>query len=118
MSRAKSRQSVKPRPVSLQPETPGLYERRLAPFLGKYSVVLALCLVAIASLRIAATYSVLSLTADEPAHFACGLEFLQKHVYRYESQHPPLARMMTAAGPYMKGARLRGDLPRTRKGWK
>ncbi len=71
--------------------------------------MLALWLVAVASLRIAATYPVLSLTADEPAHFACGLEFLQKHVYRYESQHPPLARMMTALGPYMEGARLRGD---------
>ena len=110
MSRAKSRQSVKSRPVSAQPETPGFYELRIAPFLGSYSVVLAVCLVAIASLRIAATYPVLSLTADEPAHFACGLEFLQKHVYRYESQHPPLARMMTALGPYMEGARLRGDL--------
>ena len=72
--------------------------------------MLAVCLVAIASLRIAATYPVLSLTADEPAHFACGLEFLQKHVYQYESQHPPLARMMTALGPYVEGARLRGNL--------
>jgi dolichyl-phosphate-mannose-protein mannosyltransferase len=109
MSRAKSKQIVKPAPVTSQPETAGLYEIRLAPFLGKYSIVLALCLVAIASLRIAATYPVLSLTADEPAHFACGLEFLQKHVYRYEPQHPPLARMMTALGPYLEGARLRGD---------
>jgi hypothetical protein len=116
MSRAKSKQFVKPPPVTSQPETPGVYERRLAPFLGKYSVVLALSLVAIASLRIAATYSVLSLTADEPGHFACGLEFLQKHVYRYESQHPPLARMMTALGPYLDGARLRGDLPRNEEG--
>ena len=110
MSRAKSK-SVKPRPVFSQPETAGFYELRLAPFLAKYSIVLAVCLVAIASLRIAATYSALSLTADEPAHFACGLEFLQKHVYQYESQHPPLARMMMALGPYMEGARLRGNFP-------
>jgi hypothetical protein len=116
MSRVKSRQLVKPRPVSTQPETPGLYERRVAPFLGRYSIVLALCLVAIASLRIAATYSLLSLTADEPGHFACGLEFLQQHVYRYESQHPPLGRMMTAVGPYLNGERLRGDLPRNEEG--
>ena len=109
MSRAKSKQIAKPTPVTSQPETPGLYELRLAPFLGKYSIVFALCLVVIASLRIAATYPALSLTADEPAHFACGLEFLQKHVYQYESQHPPLARMMTALGPYMEGARLRGN---------
>src|SRR5260370_3464724 len=109
MARVKSRQSVKPRAVTSQPETPGLYERQIAPFLGKYSVVLTRCLVAIASLRIAAPCSVLRLTGDAPAHFACGLEFLQKHVYHYEPQHPSLARMMTALGPYMEGARLRGN---------
>jgi hypothetical protein len=62
----------------------------------------------IASARIVSTYSELSLTADEPAHFACGLEYLQKHLYKYETQHPPLARAMAALGPYLYGARLRG----------
>jgi 4-amino-4-deoxy-L-arabinose transferase-like glycosyltransferase len=94
----------------------GFYETRFAPFLDRYAVVLALCLVAIASLRIVSTYSVFSLTVDEPGHFACGLEYLSKHVYRYESQHPPLSRAMVALGPYLDGARLRGGTNRDAEG--
>ena len=56
------------------------------------SALVALLFIAIASLRIAATYQIFSFTIDEPGHFACGLEYLSKHVYRYETQHPPLAR--------------------------
>jgi hypothetical protein len=38
-----------------------------------------LILVAIGSVRIAATYKVFSFTIDEPGHFASGLEYLSKH---------------------------------------
>jgi hypothetical protein len=34
---------------------------------------------------------------------------LARHVYRYESQHPPLARAMAALGPYLDGARPVGE---------
>ena len=39
---------------------------------------------------------------------ACGLQYLAQHVYRYEAQHPPLARVMSALGPYLAGARPLG----------
>src|ERR1700722_11793183 len=84
---------------------PGFWENRLGPFLDKYCLVLCLCLVAIASARIISTYNALSLTADEPTHFACGLEYVAKHVYRLEAEHPPLPRMMEGLGPYLIGAR-------------
>ena len=50
----------------------------------------------------------MSPTWDEPGHMACGLQYLAQHVYRYEAQHPPLARVMSALGPYLAGARPMG----------
>lgn len=79
-------------------------------------VLLASLLVAIASCRIAATYPVFSFTIDEPGHFACGLEYLSRHVYRYETQHPPLARAMIALGPYLAGVRPLNDPNRNVEG--
>jgi hypothetical protein len=55
------------------------------------------------------TYTAFADVGDEPAHLACGLEYLARHVYRYESQHPPLARAMAALGPYLDGARPVGE---------
>jgi hypothetical protein len=71
----------------------------------KHSLAVFLVLVAIGSLRIVSTYNVFSHTADEPAHLAAGLEWLSKGVYRYEAQHPPLARVAAALGPYLDGLR-------------
>ena len=65
-------------------------------------------MIALASLRIVSTYSEMSPTWDEPGHMACGLQYLAQHVYRYEAQHPPLARVMSALGPYLAGARPMG----------
>ena len=36
------------------------------------------------------------------------MEYLAKHVYRYEPQHPPLARAMGALLPYLSGVRPQG----------
>jgi len=58
-----------------------------------------------ATFRIAATYAVFAETIDEPGHMACGMELLAKHVYRFESQHPPLARVFGALGPFFAGVR-------------
>jgi hypothetical protein len=77
--------------------------------LERHPLPLALCFVAIAVVRIVSTYTVFADVGDEPAHLACGLEYLAKHVYRYESQHPPLARAMAALGPYLDGARPVGE---------
>ena len=70
--------------------------------------MLALLLVLIASARIVATYTVFNHTADEPAHIAAGMQWLDKHAYTYEPQHPPLARLAAAIGPYLLGIRSQG----------
>jgi hypothetical protein len=81
---------------------------RFASVIERHSLALAIALVAIASIRIAATYTVFSHTSDEPAHIACGMEWLDRGVYRYEAQHPPLARVAAAIGPYLLGRRSHG----------
>lgn len=78
---------------------------RLAAWIGRHARAVAVLLVLVGSCRIAATYTVFSHTYDEPAHIACGLEWLDSGTYRYEPQHPPLARAALAAGPYLAGSR-------------
>src|SRR5580704_1147981 len=80
-----------------------VWRDRAESFVGRHSLAIFLVLVAVASARIIATYTVFNHTIDEPAHIACGMEWLDKKVYRYEPQHPPLARVMTAIGPYLAG---------------
>jgi hypothetical protein len=89
---------------------------RILPVLEQRSLLIAVCCMAVGCLRIAATWSELGLTFDEPQHFACGLEYLAKHVYRYETQHPPLARAMTALLPYVSGTRPSGNPDRENEG--
>src|SRR5262245_62879991 len=38
-------------------------------------------------------------------HLACGMEWIVKGVYQWEAQHPPLARVFAAIGPYLIGQR-------------
>ena len=71
----------------------------------RYPGIIALVLVLIATIRVVSTYSVLSHTFDEPDHIACGMEWLDRHTYTYETQHPPLARVAAAIGPYLLGIR-------------
>jgi len=66
---------------------------------------IAIALVLLATVRIAATYTVFTHTYDEPAHLACGMEWLDHGRYQYEAQHPPPARVAAALGPYLRGAR-------------
>lgn len=70
-----------------------------------HSLALAIALVVLASVRIASTYTVFNHTYDEPAHIACGMEWLDKGSYTLEPQHPPLSRVMEALGPYLLGIR-------------
>jgi hypothetical protein len=79
---------------------------RLAAWIERHAVATAVVLVAFASLRIAATYTVFNHTIDEPAHIACGIEWLQKGTYTYEAQHPPLARIAAGLLPYLAGRRM------------
>ena len=72
----------------------------------------ALCLmllIGIGIVRIVATYHVFNHTIDEGAHVACGIEWLEKGQYRYETLHPPLARISVALGPYLAGVRGTGQ---------
>ncbi len=69
---------------------------------GYYLLLLA-CLISAGSLRIASTWLVFSNTVDEPAHIACGLEWLDRHTWTLEPLHPPLARILAALGPALMG---------------
>jgi hypothetical protein len=62
-------------------------------------------LIVLAIARVSATYAVFSHTYDEPLHIAAGMELLDRGTYTYEEQHPPLARLAVALGPYLLGAR-------------
>jgi hypothetical protein len=73
---------------------------------------MALLTVVAAVARVAATYEVFSITFDEPAHIAAGMQLLDENRYSYEALHPPLARVAVAIGPYLAGYRSQhgGDM--------
>lgn len=79
--------------------------------------MLVLCFLLAGLGRIVSTYHVFATTADEPAHIACGLQYVAQHIYRYESQHPPLTRAMIALLPYLSGMRPRGQPTFQLEGW-
>src|SRR5438874_13582385 len=107
MSRKDPKNPPAPAPpikAAVKPST----QSSFVPLLERRSLALATALIAIATLRIASTWPETSATWDEPGHMACGLQYLGQHVYQYESQHPPLARVMSALGPFLAGARPLG----------
>lgn len=59
----------------------------------------------------ASTWHVYGHTWDEPEHIAAGLSLLDTGHYDYDIQHPPLGRLMLAAGPYLAGAHSQGLAP-------
>jgi 4-amino-4-deoxy-L-arabinose transferase-like glycosyltransferase len=61
----------------------------------------AIVLVALAA--IVHTWTVFSQTVDEPAHVAAGAEWWSG-TYELDPQHPPLARILVAIGPLLRGA--------------
>jgi hypothetical protein len=79
---------------------------------------LAALLVLIASARIVSTYTVFNHTIDEPDHVAAGMEWLSAGKYLYEDQHPPLARVMGALGPYLAGERWHAGPDSYREGYR
>ncbi len=66
---------------------------------------LALLSILLGAARIVATYPVISITFDEPAHIAAGMQLLDKDKFTYERLHPPLARAAAALAPYLAGYR-------------
>src|SRR5437868_6554409 len=71
-------------------------------------VFYAFVMLALGILPIIGTYSVFSHTYDEPTHIAAGMELLDRGAFTYKQQHPPLARLAVAIGPYLLGARSPG----------
>jgi hypothetical protein len=65
-------------------------------------------LLALGTIRIAATYTTFSETADEPMHLSAGLQVLTQHRYRLQFQNPPLPRILIALPPWLAGARYDG----------
>ncbi|MBV8782739.1 MAG: glycosyltransferase family 39 protein [Gammaproteobacteria bacterium] len=72
----------------------------------------ALALLVLLGCRLAAgCWSIYSPTWDEPEHLAAGIELLDKGRYEYDTEHPPLGRLLLALGPYLAGARSFGTPP-------
>src|SRR5260370_248634 len=66
--------------------------------------LLGAILVLIAALRIGSTYTVLSHTVDEPVHLGAGMEWLDHGTMTGDVSHPPMARVLSALGPWLAGA--------------
>ncbi|HWC96439.1 MAG TPA: glycosyltransferase family 39 protein [Candidatus Sulfopaludibacter sp.] len=81
---------------------------RVWKWVDSHSVLFFVAVMLFASLRIVSTYTIFNHTGDEPAHVACGMEWLEKGTYHIEPQHPPLARVAAALGPYLLGLRGHG----------
>jgi hypothetical protein len=100
-----SAKSKKRRLAATQTDASASSKAPLKSLLERRAGAVAIALVLLATVRIAATYTVFTHTYDEPAHLACGMEWLGHGKYQYEPQHPPLARVAAALGPYLMGAR-------------
>lgn len=69
------------------------------------AVRLALALVMVGACVLAAgCWRVYSNTWDEPEHLAAGVELLDRGIYEYDTEHPPIGRLFMALGPYLAGA--------------
>ena len=73
---------------------------------------LALALIILLACALAAgSWRLYSNTWDEPEHLAAGIELLDRGQYEYDTEHPPLGRVLLALGPYLAGARSFGTPP-------
>ena len=84
--------------------------------ISRSSAAILLLLTFVAVVRLLPTYTTFNQTFDEPFHIAAGMEWLDKGAYTSELQHPPLARVAVALGPYLSGVRWPGS-PMTYPEW-
>ena len=75
----------------------------------KWCVAAALLLMGIATVRIVWASTAFNATVDETVHLGCGMEWLDLGRYTADPEHPPLARIFAALGPYLSGERWRGN---------
>jgi 4-amino-4-deoxy-L-arabinose transferase-like glycosyltransferase len=64
-----------------------------------------------ACVLVASTWHVFFATWDEPEHLAAGVELLDRGYYEYDTEHPPIARVVLALGPWLAGAHSFGTPP-------
>jgi Dolichyl-phosphate-mannose-protein mannosyltransferase len=84
----------------------------LSPPSGSRPAPLALAaLLLLASLLAAGSWRVYSNTWDEPEHLGAGIELLDRGQYQYDTEHPPLGRILLALPPYLAGAHSYGTAP-------
>jgi hypothetical protein len=76
---------------------------RIAPQAALWVIIALACAMSVS------TYSVFGHTWDEPEHIAAGMVLIDKGEYPYDAQHPPLARIAMAIGPYLAGAHSYGN---------
>ncbi len=67
--------------------------------------------VLVSTLLAASTWRFYGHTWDEPEHLAAGIELLDRGRYEYDTEHPPIGRILMALGPYLAGARSYGTPP-------
>ncbi len=67
------------------------------------AILVCAAIVAYSIWGIVSSHTALSQAFDEPAHLACGMEWLDHGTYVYETQHPPLSRIAGAFFPYWNG---------------
>lgn len=73
--------------------------------------LLAAMLIAVAALRMAATFRVFSATVDEGTHLSAGLEIYEFHQYKVQRENPPPPRVVMALAPYLAGMRFDPNPP-------
>ncbi|MDE2137428.1 MAG: glycosyltransferase family 39 protein [Gammaproteobacteria bacterium] len=73
-------------------------------------VALALIIIGACAL-VASTWHVFFATWDEPEHLAAGVELLDRGYYEYDTEHPPIGRVLLALGPWLAGAHSYGTPP-------
>jgi hypothetical protein len=103
MAKAPPKRRIDPTPAPTPAVAPAAPAWLLA--LDRHARWIAVAAVLVATLRIVSTYGVFNHTMDEPSHIATGIEWLDKGTYTWEAQHPPLARIAAALGPYLLGSR-------------
>jgi hypothetical protein len=72
---------------------------------------LLVLLILLACVLATGCWRIYSNTWDEPEHLAAGIELLDRGKYEYDTEHPPLARVFLAIGPYLAGAHSFGTPP-------
>jgi hypothetical protein len=65
--------------------------------------------IAVGVVRVASTHRVFSEVLDEPAHIACGYDWLEGVPYTIDPTHPPLERLLSALPAYFQRVPLLND---------